>query len=394
MKLPCQIAEDLLALYEDQVCSPASREAVEEHLKECEACRRLLRQIRGLNPPEIVPEASAEERAVTRSFRKVRRRWRLSLAAVLMLIPLILLGFMGWNQYRGRGVCFTNLDDILIGRRFVKALEKGDYEKAAGYMNFDGEYQEVQELLSMTPEDCQPRFSEVSIDGSIFMVRSDREDILLPETSCGPEIWMDFIYCGTDWIPIPESIFLGIVSSDPHTERIGELYVVDGYKFCRLETRWGSFMVTLNTRECLHPEDELDCAYTLALLPEAMYRDMKPVMEQQAQEECKRLQALCAPVAHMDRDAFAAYMRQKYAGELKALSGMSLEYTGYRDAYWMDTHWAVSIGLRVNGSQDVSLDVGTRNGGAFIVSGHSTEKSSSLDAFWEILFPTWSTPDS
>lgn len=73
---------------------------------------------------------------------------------------------------------------------------------------------------------------------------------------------------------------------------------------------------------------------------------------------------------------------------------MSLEYTGYRDAYWMDTHWAVSIGLRVNGSQDVSLDVGTRNGGAFIVSGHSIEKSSSLDAFWEILFPTWSTPDS
>ena len=33
MKLPCDIVQDLLPLYEDDLCSQATREAVEEHLR-------------------------------------------------------------------------------------------------------------------------------------------------------------------------------------------------------------------------------------------------------------------------------------------------------------------------------------------------------------------------
>lgn len=39
--LDCEIVRDLLPLYLDDVCSPKSREAIEEHLEHCGACRRI-----------------------------------------------------------------------------------------------------------------------------------------------------------------------------------------------------------------------------------------------------------------------------------------------------------------------------------------------------------------
>ena len=37
MKLSCDIVQDLLPLYEDDLCSQATREAVEEHFREGES---------------------------------------------------------------------------------------------------------------------------------------------------------------------------------------------------------------------------------------------------------------------------------------------------------------------------------------------------------------------
>ena len=39
MTYPCGIIKDLLPLYMDNVCNEESRQAVEEHLEECESCR-------------------------------------------------------------------------------------------------------------------------------------------------------------------------------------------------------------------------------------------------------------------------------------------------------------------------------------------------------------------
>ena len=34
-KIPCEIIRDLLPLYQDDICSEKSRNAIEEHIKEC-----------------------------------------------------------------------------------------------------------------------------------------------------------------------------------------------------------------------------------------------------------------------------------------------------------------------------------------------------------------------
>ena len=45
-QLPCGIIRDLLPLYQDGVCSPESREAVQAHLADCAACREELEALR------------------------------------------------------------------------------------------------------------------------------------------------------------------------------------------------------------------------------------------------------------------------------------------------------------------------------------------------------------
>ena len=45
MKEKCEIIEDLLPLYQDKVCSDASTQLVEKHLKECSKCAKLAKDM-------------------------------------------------------------------------------------------------------------------------------------------------------------------------------------------------------------------------------------------------------------------------------------------------------------------------------------------------------------
>ena len=61
MKYNCEMIRDLLPLYVDKVCSPASAAAVEEHIRECNACASLLGEMSTADPlldKEIYAERS------------------------------------------------------------------------------------------------------------------------------------------------------------------------------------------------------------------------------------------------------------------------------------------------------------------------------------------------
>ena len=46
MKKNCNIIRDLLPLYLDDVCSEESKKIVEEHLENCEECKKYLEQLK------------------------------------------------------------------------------------------------------------------------------------------------------------------------------------------------------------------------------------------------------------------------------------------------------------------------------------------------------------
>lgn len=149
----CDVIQDLLPLYIDNCCSAASRKLVEEHLEQCEDCKRMCQEMTGRFPalepePEkaVSPEALPEEkpaRTMKKGLKKVRRRW---IASILILLLLIPLGIMGWNEFWGSGVCFTNLDDLVITDAFMRDLKRGDYEKAFSRIDIEREYEQYLKL--------------------------------------------------------------------------------------------------------------------------------------------------------------------------------------------------------------------------------------------------------
>lgn len=74
MKLPCQTVKDLLPLYHDGVCSDESRSLVEDHIFQCESCKKELDILNSvLEPSTYVTDDSAV-------LRSLHKQWSKSLA--------------------------------------------------------------------------------------------------------------------------------------------------------------------------------------------------------------------------------------------------------------------------------------------------------------------------
>ncbi|MBQ3276901.1 MAG: zf-HC2 domain-containing protein [Oscillospiraceae bacterium] len=89
MKTPCEIIRDLLPLYADDVCSPASRETVDEHLRECPACAEYLRQLRA---GELESGLQEEKDQVLRhQAKRFKRRSELvgTVIAGVFMVPIL-----------------------------------------------------------------------------------------------------------------------------------------------------------------------------------------------------------------------------------------------------------------------------------------------------------------
>lgn len=89
VKISCEIIKDLLPLYSDGVCSPESRQAVDEHLSGCPECRAIYKQ---LNRNEIDRALSVETETVVAKQKKLFRRKSFIVGTVfsgIFMIPIL-----------------------------------------------------------------------------------------------------------------------------------------------------------------------------------------------------------------------------------------------------------------------------------------------------------------
>ena len=98
MSKQCKIVEDLLPLYHDGICSEESRQMVDEHLSQCEHCRKLLNQIDG----ELVTPAAKDAdikplKKITRTVNKGKRKALIAgISATLAVLLLLFAGLSAW----------------------------------------------------------------------------------------------------------------------------------------------------------------------------------------------------------------------------------------------------------------------------------------------------------
>lgn len=391
MKIPCEIVQDMLPLYEDELCSPVSKAYIEEHLQECPKCRTQIGSINSFKEPEIHNDTRSEDRAVVRSFRKLRRRWGVSLMAMLLIIPMLLLTV---NQVRGVGICYTNVDDIIRAGKYVHALEKGDFEKAAGYMNYEEIYNDILELLAMEPEDHGLKLVPVTIGEREWMAEQSFYDQYLRYEDGTSELWVYFVYNYIPQVMIPEDIWSEVIAIDPEAVyKTGEgEYIINDVTYVSFETKWGTYF-TESTGVVSDCVTAADFCSVLELIPMEIYQEAEAELKRNAVNEYERIQKDFGQVAHMTLEEFESVLSTKYTAELQTFKnqGITIKSTGYERSYYYNEIdcWNIQYGIMVtqNGeSYPLTIDFTVSDRGLDIGSTGILPKYSHMDTVSEVLF--------
>ncbi len=322
MKLDCELIQDLLPLYQENICSDATRRAVEEHLCECEACRRLTAPL-PIEPPAELPAA---DRAVKKSMKKVRRRWLASLLAAVLAFPLLLMGF---NQYRGSGLCFTNIDDVYTAWQFLRALETENWEKAARMHRFSFDYQSILEALDQGPALWSANSTPFELGGLRYVARGTHHDSL-PETAAD---LYGYLYNLQGSAMVPTELWEELMALDPDAFTQGsQTYWLNGESYVRITTPWGDYVAN----QGLSYATAYDCCLHFDLVPAAIYKEALPELDAEAQCIYANTLADVGWVAQLTEAEFTQEMIRRYTADLEALEDtVTFDCTGYRSAGYL-----------------------------------------------------------
>ena len=121
-KTECEIVQDLLLSYVDDVLSPASKKLVETHLSECEICQKKWKELKA----DVLENEDNQKREID-YLKKIRRKNRIK--AILMAFGMILL------------VCF-----IAYLRQFIMVQSMDT--KAKKSLESNNFYKETRDIVS------------------------------------------------------------------------------------------------------------------------------------------------------------------------------------------------------------------------------------------------------
>lgn len=328
MKLSCDIVQDLLPLYEDEVCSPGSRAAVEAHLQTCESCREYRESVKKMPEVDTVSDGPEEKKRAKRLFHRLQLRWVLSAIAILLVCMLVN------NQITGQGLALDNWDDIYYAKKFAGHLEKGELEAAAEMLDFSDSYDRALMCLSWDREFYERSYEPMEIGGEIWYfsegtVNNFDEDKEYTELM----IWEELIF---DWgAVIPMDVWNDYVEN--HAEKattygkgvkitrrnwFDNIYSdEESGLFYPVETPWGDFMLRDYAWGYLEHSDKTLADYGCFFynMPEEMYLDVKGALDVYAEERYQLIQDTYGYAADMTLEEYSAYHRQLYLEGLEEL---------------------------------------------------------------------------
>ncbi|MDD3242759.1 MAG: zf-HC2 domain-containing protein [Eubacteriales bacterium] len=139
MKVDCAVIRDVLPLYCDDACSAQTREMIREHLRECPACRELLKKMQEEEPIPTDTAVGAQA-ALLRIGRSLRRRRLLAFAmGGLALALAAALAAGGMALYRRATTTFPTqgLCSYLMEQPVYQDMEATQEAAAQHYPGLD-----------------------------------------------------------------------------------------------------------------------------------------------------------------------------------------------------------------------------------------------------------------
>lgn len=114
MKYQCEMIEDLLPLYKDDVCSPSSKQAVEEHLAECPKCSEMLKNLTDTVIDEVMVREKDEVIESQSKFFKRKSAVVGSIIAGIFALPILICLIVNLASGQGLSWFFIVLAAMLI----------------------------------------------------------------------------------------------------------------------------------------------------------------------------------------------------------------------------------------------------------------------------------------
>lgn len=114
MQYECEMIADLLPLYIDGVCSPASKRAIEEHLAECPGCRSTLEKMNNVTIDSEIVKARNEVIESQSRFFKRKSALVGAIIAAVFAIPVLICLIANIAHGNGLGWFFIVLAAMLI----------------------------------------------------------------------------------------------------------------------------------------------------------------------------------------------------------------------------------------------------------------------------------------
>ena len=110
--ISCDVIQDIIPLYYDNVCSEKSRDLVEEHLKTCENCRRLLASLEESNFDVKIYD---EKQSVLANHMKKEKTTAMKIGmiiAAVLLLPIVIaltLTIPGYSDWKTNAVLIASM---------------------------------------------------------------------------------------------------------------------------------------------------------------------------------------------------------------------------------------------------------------------------------------------
>lgn len=378
MKEKCEIIEDLLPLYQDKVCSDASTQLVEKHLKECSKCAKLAKDM------EIefeIPERKSVKdinKTIKHIISKYKKRIIFTIAAILVSIPILtVLIKLGINEYNKSGYCFSNLDDIKTAMKFAKNLKSKNFDAVVDKLDFSPDYYSI---INYDKEPDFTNFEAIEINGECWYINtsSDIYDEYLEHSD------NFFEYAVTSCLPgvfIPEYIFGETVKNSDDDSLPYNFYKVKaGDDYYYISSGW--FMIE---NVCISPDNYIeDDNYELETYEPAVLSVVFPEKSylayvEQAMEEYEQTKEYIlenySNVLKMSPEEYNEYRRAESKKALEAFiaNGFKITSVKYSDAYYNyeSDKWNIDVSLlfdkagktvragmsvRVNNKNSISID--------------------------------------
>ena len=149
MKISCNVIEDLLPLYHDNVCSNDSRLLVAEHLKECENCRSLLSKIDdNMKVTDTCIDDSKPLKAIRDTWEKSKKKAFVKGSIIAIVVCMLLMGgYLGLTQWKCIPVSpnlleVTEVSQLSDGRIIyhLNVKDKKNFHFVKFTINEDGSY--------------------------------------------------------------------------------------------------------------------------------------------------------------------------------------------------------------------------------------------------------------